>query len=856
VSAVPSSGSGIELRLSFLKPRGAKPEVLNIRGDGQVGVDFWWPEPAARRAATRRKVGQAPAPLNSVAPKQAPGQILDLFENNQEWDRILGAAVTAMDLNSPELNRFRLPQIEVNTGLPKEYIERQSLAVPSLGLPRLDQSLVFAPEPLNLEDFKLEEIPAISGSWVERDRRRALEAANLVVLLMRRGDWGRAERSMDVFLRSDVAGLAPQVQRWRVLRPKIVMELGRQAKDRGVIRRGLDLYRDALRELSGRGDLAAGGAEYLLLESLREMASLGAWYNAASLLAWSNRYSWSDRVVERLQFLRAEAFFQLGFYNDAKTAFQDFFDRRSVLPISAAFDRRLVPFAGFRLGDTAFARADFAQAAELYSQSLSQVPSLNKLSFEGLWLPEEVRIYPQILFNRAESFVRLGREADALKDLRAFLFVAPAHSELGLVLFRVGSLLQRLGAPDDVQMGAWRECVFKVPRSLGARLCEASRAAVDLKKAPESQWPRIIGRIETASPRSSSEPFWGALNRDDLEVYVDLLRADAFLHLNRPMQALVLLEPLATRAPTPKIKTWLEEYTVAALSGVMADRIERKQYRQVVEDYESRRTQLFFRFVRPEILFRVAQAYEGLGLWDLSAQSLALAESSKAALGRKIPRPFDPTEEDWSYLTAHLLVQRYQSSSSQRELVERALKKLAPQDRRTLEYRVLFYSKAGDRAQEAEAWADWEQSHPLSWEQLERWTQLLSDLDRDSAARSLLETRVGAWFLERNLKTVQNVPPPTLVFRLAALRAKLSSSGEALPLMEYLLGLDAAALGSALSRPMLLYRKGEYQQASGLRQEARRTFEQAIRSAPESLWGRLSARAARDLETLETPGGR
>src|SRR5690606_14794867 len=104
-----------------------------------------------------------------------------------------------------------------------------------------------------------------------------------------------------------------------------------------------------------------------------------------------------------------------------------------------------------------------------YSNALSKMPSLEKVSFEGAWYPAELRFYPQALYHRAEAALRIGKEQSALADLRAFANFSLDHPNSSLVLFRIGDLLESLGAEEEKIDGTWRECLFRSSEGIGSR---------------------------------------------------------------------------------------------------------------------------------------------------------------------------------------------------------------------------------------------------------------------------------------------------------------------------------------------------------------------------------------------------
>lgn len=860
ILARPLDTGGFEIRLSYLVKGTAKLKMdhLVFISSQRFIVDHWISEPAptiAKKGAGKRSGAKGSPEVLAKHAEAAPSAKIDgglgaSFENQSSWEKILGTAAVALDFNSPELDRFRSKSVERNQGLPKEPVERRGLRVPLIDLPPLDNNLDFAEQKINLTRFAEASLPEAHGKDQIRQRDAALQGVNLVVILMEKGEWFRARKSIDILEKSASAKFLPTADaKWWAYRGLIEMKAGQQLNSRSTVVGGIDLWRDGLRTAQGWGGEAQEYLEYMALESVRHLFEQNLVYAAASVLSWTRRYSWSSATEERFAYLRAEAFYRLGLEDEARGAFSEYVNARKEIPVTSFSDRRLVSAAAFRLGDLELRAGNYKPAVDAYTRAFVEGPKVRKFSFEGNWLSDDVRLFPYVLFNRAEAFVRLGQEDSALRDLRAFLFVAPSDPQAGLVYFRIGELLDELGGEETKIMGAWRECLFKVPKSLGGSLCGARKSARELRKAPKRNWPRLVADIEDALT-SATDNNEAHLNTHDLRVYLNLLLADAFITLGEPYQALLRLDTLQALSVSPYMGMWLREYLVASDAGYGDRLVREKNYKEVVADYEKRRTILFLDQTRPEVLWNLSRAYQGLGLIEQAMTTLEAAEKARDRIRRTVMRPYDRNAADWAGLRASLEVDFLVARKTNASPV-RAKEALEKSDAARAEVQRLWirYAEAtDDPALEAKWWGTLEQSSGLAWDEVRRFSSVLKRVKRDADRRDLLERRVGSWFGEREKNAAANPPTPELLAELFEARADSSRRETAIAVADYLTELPDEKLGKDVTKPMILYRKGTLLRELGRSADARQSFERAKLLSPEGVWGRLATSALSELK--------
>ena len=857
--AQPGSSGDLEVHVSFPAKSGGTIKTLSFQTSDEYVVDVWREASEVKKKVALKSLKKETKTTSPTAKTSARAALVGVgvFDDEDAWTKALGVSVRAFDLNTPELNRFRLANPDAKT---PEILQPKfsRLHLPLLNLPFVDQRIDFDAEPLKLKTFSAEDLSAEEASEVER--KSLLDSLNLITLFAERGDWLKAQRSADILEQSKLSKFIPKNQaKWWFLKGLVDVRLGQQLKNIDLSNRGMDLWRDGIRLGASQGGSNHSFVEYMVVESLRHLLSQNLLYAALSMLTWSDRYAWSTRLEERFSYLKGEAYFRLGLMDESRKQFETFLTDRKNTSINAMNDRRLFGSATFRIGDTYYVQHRFNEAIVAYQQAFQNDKFSKRFTFEGVWFPEELRFDPHALFNRAESYVRLRKFSEALRDLRAFLFVSENHPEAGLVYYRIGDLLAEMDAPEEKVLGAWRECVYKAKGSLGARLCEARQAARELTSAKNKLvWPRIIARVEDSAPKPkalSNKIF--ELPDDDQRSYLELLLADSFLRLEEPGQAQLRLEPTVKLDPSSYLSLWLLEYRITSLQGVMHKKIEEKKYREVVALYDRFRFGLFMDTERPEVLYSVASAYVGLGLWDQAKKTVDIATEVRKTFRRNEERPYDVSDVMWSRIRAQVLLElldKKLASEGDVALAMAALPKVEksvdPQDLRLW---LRFYQLKEALGDEAGVWKQLEGAATMSWSEVQRNSQILKTLKRDNERADLLNRRVGAWFGEREKLKDAGTPPVELLFDLFEVRAEAANQkpdqGEAaIAVADYLLGVLPKDPTQSLTKPLIAYRKGLVLVKLGRFSDARRSFGAAIQVAPDSVWGKLASSAQKEIE--------
>lgn len=854
VAARPLEDS-FEIRLSYPVPSSAKKMELHFLpfvATQKFVIDHWIAAPDVKKPPKPKPKPVAPVPIKTT--DEAPSAAIDAlnlpnaFDDKSSWEKILGSAALALDFNSPELDRFREKEKERNLGIPEEALERRVLHVPYLDLPPLDTTLEFDEEKLEFAAFKVEGAEAESQNPEARDKAAAQDAMNFVLLLHQKGSDLKAREALSILEKSKHARFLPRTDpRWWALKGSIYMQIGRQLNDRQIVFNAIDIWRDGLRASNGWGGERQPYFEFMALETVRQLFKEKLYYAAATVLGWTRRYSWSSAAEERFAYLRGEAFYQIKLYDEAREIFEEYVELRKDIPVSNFSDRRLVSVAAYRLGDLEFRRNNYKAAIDNYTKAFVLGPRVRKFSFEGNWLPEDVRVFPHVLFNRSEAQLRLGREDAALRDLRAFHFVDPSHPDSGLIYYRIGDVLDSLGASESKVLGAWRECIFKVPNTLGGRLCLARKAAHEMARTAPARWPRLIADIEDAAKTEvgKNEGF----SKDELEVYLNIILADAFIKVNQPYQALLRLDPLRNREVSRYLGAWYREYFMTSVVGYLRRLVDEGKHREVIKEYARRRTALFLEQSRHDALFYVATAYTRLGLLEDALETLDSGEKVRDRIGREKLRPFEPSPEEWNALRADIQVQMYVAKKGDADpgwirILLGKIDDTKPENQRLW---IRYLQAMNNPAEEATWWAKLESTSGLKWKEVAAYLSALKKAKDAKGAAELLERSVGAWFGDRQRVAAANPPPSSLILELFEARVERKNFDRALAVADFLLGTDDKILGDAVTKPMMAYKKGRLLTELGRKDEARLSFDQAVQTSPESVWGKLSAAARKDI---------
>ncbi len=862
VFAVPNENGLTEIRFSyFLKPK-QKLRTLTFLTDTSFVVDYWFesrrPVKSDADASSKKEDSAALVSTEISLVNGEQIQTVDLnkleaaaanFENTDSWEAILGLSAQAIDTSSKEMDRFRSKK-EKNIGIPTEPFEKQPLRLPVLELGSQDKPVEFQQKKMDWELFH--DFPSNPGK--SRKNKRAYDAVlkgmNFVVLMAKKGDWVKAIHGLDVLSKSEFASYVPLFEpRWWAIKGFIKLELGKELKNKAMILQGFGEWREGLQRTALRSTASREAIEYMALELVRRLLIDKYSYAAATFLTWTMQYTWTAEALERFAYLRAEAFYDIGFYGEAYKVFEEFLENRRNAQVSSLVDRRLVPAAAFRLGDCQFKMGKFEEAIVEYSKALGTLSSPSKINFESLLMTDDVKLFPYVLFNRAEAHVRLGNQKDALRDFRAFLFITPNHPQVGLVYFRIAELLERVGAPREKIENTWRECQFKVPGTLGGELCKSRDAAKKLSHSDRRLWPRLISEIEAPLRRDLNILAEAGIAKNDLQHFIACVLADAFFENDEPGQAYLRLLPFQNLESKPRVRGLYVEYLMTSFTGKLRRHLSKGEYKDLIKEYELAKRTFLVAANRPEHLWSLSAAHANLVAWARADEILLDAEKWKEKINRVEKRKYDPTVQDWNYLKARILVNNYVEKQLKADVVEKAIALLDrsyPESLR-LELQFLELISSQDSERKIKTWNDLKTLVRINENEVKNFSQLLKTLERHNQRLLLLEEYVGAWFVEKRKKVETAKPTATLLYELFDARRSSKQLDSALVVINYLLEQDKSFIGAQLTLSQLFYERGQLFRGLQKIDDARQSFEQSQRDSPESLWGKLSASELRDL---------
>ncbi len=845
VAAFPKPQSFV-LRLSYPQKSFKSLGVISYETQTGLVVDHWYEgQNSQTKRKARVKTNSKSKARDALNPLLKMNETLQgVFEDQESWAKILGKQGSAYSFDSPELDRFRTKQLADFDRFNREDLIKVPLKVPLLTLPYLDAQLNFEKQEIEIKDFEENSLAADEErKYSERDKATALKGLNYFAELVRKKEWVAANESIRILESSKFQGLLPRSQAlWWALKGFVTIELGKKTEDKLIMLRGFDYWRDGLRKTAGRGGMELAYSDYMLLESLRNLFLENEFYAAAATLAWVQKYRWSPETEERIAFLRAEVHYRLGLMDESHLLFEEFIESRKKLPVSAAYDRRLLPVAFFRLGDIRLRQKRYEESVNFYTKALNNMPSLNKVNFEGSWYPSELRFYPQALYHRAEAYLRIGKEQAALGDLRAFAHFSLDHPNSDLVLFRIGDILESLGAEPSKIDGTWRECVFRSSEGVGSRLCAARQAVRSMLSGDPQKWPRFAAVVEDVVNAKNLEKF-PAEFKEDLKIYIRIILADALLKRDSPYQAFEQLERAKTSSGDSKLKAWALEYQLSALAGHLSKRIEIGRYREAIKAFSDAKKRRKLDVLRPEVQWPLIEAYRKLGITSLATEQLDLAWPYVDSKMPHASRPYLPSLMDWAGMRLELLTDVYKDDKNRAKDVASALKnfeKAGASPRQAIRAKIKIKSIEEKPKDEIELWNKLQKIDVFSWEDIAGYATLLNSTKKYKDELNLLERNVGAWLKVREADRPQPAPSVMLIFSLFEARERAEEWGPAYAALNFLKSMDEKNYGEALTRAQIFYREGNLNKEMGRKTDARQSFESAKSMAPDSVWARLS----------------
>ncbi len=416
---------------------------------------------------------------------------------------------------------------------------------------------------------------------------------------------------------------------------------------------------------------------------------------------------------------------------------------------------------------------------------------------------------------------------------------AADHPNLGLVLYRIGDLLELAGTSKEKIDGAWRECVFRTGEVLGGKLCQARQATRQLNKNNRSEWPKVLAQVEDilkASNLNRFEPIFA----QDLALYSRILLAHGFLKAEDPFQAYQQIELTRDLEGSSDLKAWLAEYRVSALAGHLNSKVDGGRATEALAFFDAAKVLKAFDEGRPELIWPLAKAYTDLGLWSKALEEIQKGLQADSQSRPHADRPYLPTVAQWKRLRSQVETRMFLAGDLPAAQVERHLKEVRSegQDAELLRMWKEFYKAARRPAQEAETLAKLRKVSTLSADEWKRYFEALSEAKQERLLRSELESYAGPWLSASEAKTASDVPRDDIFYMLFEARERQGDFTGAETVLVYLLNRKNPS--ETLKKEQLLFRQGQLRRKAGRIEEARQSFEAAKALAGDSMWGRLS----------------
>lgn len=852
---IPQENGMAELKISYVVKPKTRLRWVKYPTQNNWIVDFWI-DAAKQYTKEIKDIASKDAPQKRE--EKVDSKFQSYFEDQKSWEMLLGSSVTANDFERPELKRFRLKSDkEINLGVESDSLERRKLVLPAFAFPRLESKIVFPEKKLEKVEFSVDEIiyptdSTMSAEQTERIEKGTLKGLNFIVNLVNKGDWLRAQTALDVLEKSEFRQNLPlRNPKYLAWKGVIYKETGRQVGDEKLKKAGLDIWRKGLQLGTGQKKYQ-NFLDFMALELTREFYEAHQSYLNLGFLSWAEGFKWGTEVEQRFAYLRGESYLDLGFFDDAKSYFTEYFYESIKTPLTSYIDRRLVPKGGIWIGDIDFIRGRYEDAFRGYNKTITALSTGRQFSIEGTLYPNLIREYPQVLLNRAQAALHLGLEKSALKDLRAFIYVAANHPHVGIAYYKISETLARLGAPPEQIQDTWRECIFRSPKMLGGRLCAAQKASYEFSSNNKNDWSRNVGVIEKiGSELSQSErQVFSDLQINDLKAYASLLFADAFIRVKEPFQALSRLDPTDKYEMSPYLRKWINEYRMVSLAGTFENRIREGKFKEVISEYELRRKSSLLNFVRPSILWRVAAAYYGLGLEKDALTVVNTGIQVQESMKEFSARPYDVEAVDWSLFSSNISLKLLREKKLPPEIVKKSVDRI-PDNRTEKNARLAeFYRLVEDSKTEEKVLEKIFESGQMNPAQLYRYSDLLKKQQKFPQLDKTILRMVAPWLAEAKKKFDEShYPGPELVMELFEAYERAGRHVEAIDVLEYILKIDEKHLSAAVTKPMVAYKMGVVQKNIGRFDDSRQSFAKVIELDPNGVWGKLAASAQKDLDT-------
>lgn len=249
--------------------------------------------------------------------------------------------------------------------------------------------------------------------------------------------------------------------------------------------------------------------------------------------------------------------------------------------------------ARYRLGDVAFAKADYSGAIRLYESALKELPAQEK-------------VFPNADFNMAEARFWQKDFRKALNGYVQFVNLYPTHDFGGYALTRIGELLNILGADQRRVMGAYLESYFRFPNHPGAKVARIRMLSQQMRGMKDKENKKALEEIDEIANK---------LDLPGIKEFTTLMTAEGLT--NRGDYKAALEKLIAYYQVNPSSDN-LESFKGRILRNVaneMKDQVDKGEFMKALQFYSQYQKTWLKNSDRIDVPFFLGQAYERAGAY-------------------------------------------------------------------------------------------------------------------------------------------------------------------------------------------------------------------------------------------------
>ncbi len=280
---------------------------------------------------------------------------------------------------------------------------------------------------------------------------------------------------------------------------------------------------------------------YAIMERGEALAALENFQELISLYPQSEE-------VPHLKLAEAEALMKLKKYDDAREVYKKI--TKDYVGTSFADQ------AQYRMGDVSMRSEMWAQAAEDYQKTLTDLKSREK-------------DYANAHFNRGEALFWLGRYQEAVQEFAQFISLFPTHPYGAYAMTRIGELFDILGANTQRVMGAYLESYFRYPNHPGAKIARIRMLSKRMKSMQEKNFEKSLEEINKLK---------NEVKLPDTEEFVTILISEGYEEREDYLSSIDLLTSFYQKNPGSAHKEVIIKRAQGSIANEIGKRIQENNY--------------------------------------------------------------------------------------------------------------------------------------------------------------------------------------------------------------------------------------------------------------------------------------